>query len=95
MLKFSEAAAEVEEWVEMQTGYCDVSGAETIFLDGNYYKFVVHEDEYDPLTFTVTPRGRLININGEDVVEISKSAYDNDPDRLERIKAFEQKWYKE
>ena len=38
---------------------------------------------------------RILNMRGEDSIAIMKSAYSSDPDILNKIAAFEEKWYGE
>lgn len=75
MLKLSKAAEMVEEWVEMLTGYCEIVQVEKTTPD-NSYRFLVYEDEYDPITFIVTDTGRMLNVHGEDIVEGMEKAYE-------------------
>jgi len=82
----------VSDWLSLVAYDFDIDSRETI------HKIVVKEmgpdgssDEY-PLF--VRSDGRIYNSNGDDVLSVALDAYDNDPDKVAEIKAFNNKWYK-
>ena len=73
-MKLSEACAEIEEWVGY-TAYDFCIGNVELKANGAY-KFDIYEKtpcRDDQYFLTVEPDGRIINCNGDDCLEVSKT----------------------
>ena len=97
MRSVSQMIAEIEDWLEMMTNgcylitridihhlkdetVCSVNCIEDPYTNPEYYELKINDN------------GIIINEDNENVIEVSKGAYDNDPDMLEMIREFEENW---
>lgn len=96
-MKLSEIIQEVEEWLSEFTYRYEITNVEQCFNDDYRVRFV----EYGPNgesseeeTFTVTQNGKLINSNGDDVVELQLTGEEYISEFVQWVIDFKEKWYK-
>lgn len=94
-LVLSEAAREVEEWLDEYT--YDYQITKVFIYAQKAYAFCITEfdpnGETDIYTLVCYPDGSLINDNGDDVTKISLDVYSNEESIMNWTKAFIDKWY--
>ena len=79
----------MEEWLNMFSDHYEISQIE-LKAEGEYRFYV--ELDGESRFFTVN-RKALLNDQGEDVVDVGKSAYNFDKDLSRWLETFEQKWF--
>ena len=87
---------EIDSW--LSTMCYSFSIEKVIHINDTYVFSIIERDNNgnkDEYNLTVLSTGRIINENGDDVVEISKDAYSNDNELLEWINEFEEINYME
>ncbi len=94
-MKLSDAAKEIEEYVDLNSYDFDIGNAE-LKANGGYKFDIFEKSPYrdDFYFLTVEPDGRIINMDGGDCIEICKNAYDNDPELTDIYNRFAAKWIK-
>lgn len=104
-MKLSEASKELEEWLGEVT--YDFVISEVQLNANDSYRFYINEyapdyqNVLDEYFITIEPDGRMINSNGDDILEVFMDANINSDQKqwgdyatLEWLKEFEEKWYK-
>lgn len=94
-MKLSEAIAMVEEWLDQHTYNYIIYKIETDGLE-----WLVRFYEYSPFgniecdTYFFVPCNRrcIYNFQRDDVLELGRSAYDNDEEMMQWYDEFERRW---
>ena len=82
---------EIDSW--LSTMCYSFSIEKVIHVQDDYIFSIIetdHNGNPDSYDLTVLSNGRIINENGDDIVETSKDAYSNDEEMIEWIKEFEE-----
>ncbi len=94
-MKLSKALEEIEEWLDEMTYRYEVTKVE-VLTHGVCVTCVEYEPlgEMETFILTVESDGVIINQHGDDVVEVGLDVYDDNPDTIQWLNDFKNKWYR-
>ena len=79
----------IEDYMDITPSYT----INSIIHESNHsYKFNITEYLSEPYDLWVDESGVIRNENNEDVLDVMKSAFDNDMEMLNWVSEFEKKW---